>query len=239
MFNNGLKDQSAVGGLSLKEIESHVNSHRLVLGKRCADVFSLLVQSDDEHIKRVANKLRNECYVHSVAVTHDRESGKYSLRTEDQTHCDLAFCPVCGFNKKVAKSNDFRRACETIKKEKPTYKFLFLTISPRNFLLSDLKKVFPYIQKIWSAFKKQYFSGENMGWIRVVHIKPPETDAQIYDGDAVNFHLHILFIVPQNFACNEEVIAEWQTFWMCRGEWDRLNFHVERIQNGSKKYEPL
>ncbi|EGQ1513719.1 protein rep [Staphylococcus aureus] len=126
--------------------------------------------------------------------------------------CKSKLCPVCNWRRAMKNSYQAQRVIEEVVKEKPTARWLFLTLSTRNAIdgetleqsLKDLTKAFDRL----SRYKK--VSKNLIGFMRSTEVTVNQNDG------SYNQHMHILLCVENAyFRKKENYITqnEWVDLW--------------------------
>ncbi|MGF2098517.1 protein rep [Mammaliicoccus lentus] len=126
--------------------------------------------------------------------------------------CKSKLCPVCNWRRAMKNSYQAQRVIEEVVKEKPTARWLFLTLSTRNAIdgetleqsLKDLTKAFDRL----SRYKK--VSKNLIGFMRSTEVTVNQSDG------SYNQHMHILLCVENAyFRKKENYITqnEWVDLW--------------------------
>lgn len=191
--------------------------------------------SIDERIKAIASRM-SRCadyfYIHRIYdISSGVEKDLYMSR-----YCRLSYCPICGqrrCNEWVRRFSDILPLIGDEKHKK--YKFLFLTISPRNCRMSELKKEIDKMNFAWGklikthSFRKAFKNGG--GWVRVIEAKPGKCYGENWTPESTNLHIHALLYVPVNFKCDAKEQREWATLWRRSMKLD----HCPEINIGRRK----
>lgn len=126
--------------------------------------------------------------------------------------CKSKLCPVCNWRRAMKNSYQAQRVIEEVVKEKPTARWLFLTLSTRNAIdgetleqsLKDLTKAFDRL----SRYKK--VSKNLIGFMRSTEVTVNQKDG------SYNQHMHVLLCVENAyFRKKENYITqnEWVDLW--------------------------
>ena len=109
--------------------------------------------------------------------------------------CKSKLCPVCNWRRAMKNSYQAQRVIEEVVKEKPTARWLFLTLSTRNAIdgetleqsLKDLTKAFDRL----SRYKK--VSKNLIGFMRSTEVTVNQNDG------SYNQHMHVLLCVENAY----------------------------------------
>ncbi|HDH5991715.1 TPA: protein rep [Staphylococcus aureus] len=126
--------------------------------------------------------------------------------------CKSKLCPVCNWRRAMKNSYQAQRVIEEVVKEKPTARWLFLTLSTRNAIdgehleksLKDMSKAFNKL-KMYTKVKKNL-----VGFLRSTEVTVNQNDG------SYNQHMHVLLCVENAyFRKKENYITqnEWVDLW--------------------------
>lgn len=126
--------------------------------------------------------------------------------------CKSKLCPVCNWRRAMKNSYQAQRVIEEVVKEKPTARWLFLTLSTRNAIdgetleqsLKDLTKSFHKL------FRYKKVSKNLIGFMRSTEVTVNQNDG------SYNQHMHVLLCVENAyFRKKENYITqnEWVDLW--------------------------
>ncbi|HDD0346833.1 TPA: protein rep [Staphylococcus aureus] len=126
--------------------------------------------------------------------------------------CKSKLCPVCNWRRAMKNSYQAQRVIEEVVKEKPTARWLFLTLSTRNAIdgetleqsLKDLTKAFDRL----SRYKK--VSKNLIGFMRSTEVTVNQNDG------SYNQHMHVLLCVENAYFRKKEnyiTQIEWVDLW--------------------------
>lgn len=126
--------------------------------------------------------------------------------------CKSKLCPVCNWRRAMKNTYQAQRVIEEVVKEKPTARWLFLTLSTRNAIdgetleqsLKDLTKAFDRL----SRYKK--VSKNLIGFMRSTEVTVNQNDG------SYNQHMHVLLCVENAYFRKKEnyiTQIEWVDLW--------------------------
>lgn len=122
--------------------------------------------------------------------------------------CRVRHCPVCQWRRSLLWKANMYIAYDEIKKQHPTHRWLFLTLTVKNCDITDLRETLQYMNKSWHRLvKRKPFLKVVDGWIRTTEVTKGK------DGSA-HPHFHIMLLVkPSYFAKNYIKQSEWSELW--------------------------
>lgn len=134
------------------------------------------------------------------------------LKLHKTWFCKSKLCPVCNWRRAMKNSYQAQRVIEEVVKEKPTARWLFLTLSTRNAIdgytleqsLKDLTKAFDRL----SRYKK--VSKNLVGFLRSTEVTVNKNDG------SYNQHMHVLLCVESAYFRKKEnyiTQMEWVDLW--------------------------
>lgn len=134
------------------------------------------------------------------------------LKLHKTWFCKSKLCPVCNWRRAMKNSYQAQRVIEEVVKEKPTARWLFLTLSTRNAIdgytleqsLKDLTKAFDRL----SRYKK--VSKNLVGFLRSTEVTVNKNDG------SYNQHMHVLLCVESAYFRKKEnyiTQTEWVDLW--------------------------
>ncbi|RIM41529.1 replication protein, partial [Staphylococcus cohnii] len=126
--------------------------------------------------------------------------------------CKSKLCPVCNWRRAMKNSYQAQRVIEEVVKEKPTARWLFLTLSTRNAIdgetleqsLKDLTKSFHKL------FRYKKVSKNLIGFMRSTEVTVNQNDG------SYNQHMHVLLCVENAYFRKKEnyiTQIEWVDLW--------------------------
>lgn len=126
--------------------------------------------------------------------------------------CKSKLCPVCNWRRAMKNSYQAQRVIEEVVKEKPTARWLFLTLSTRNAIdgetleqsLKDLTKSFHKL------FRYKKVSKNLIGFMRSTEVTVNQNDG------SYNQHMHVLLCVENAYFRKKEnyiTQSEWVDLW--------------------------
>jgi len=154
---------------------------------------------------KIADRIFNCAnFIHFLECAHDdfkKFSGYFS--------CGCRMCPFCQFRKSRKIADQVCKIAHYALKEKPTYQFLFLTLTIPNVKSSELSNTITHMLKSWDRLGKRAEVKRILkGYFRSLEVKynPERDDYQP--------HFHILLFVPKNyFAKNYIKRNRWLGLW--------------------------
>ncbi|MGD6773969.1 protein rep, partial [Staphylococcus simulans] len=134
------------------------------------------------------------------------------LKLHKTWFCKSKLCPVCNWRRAMKNSYQAQRVIEEVVKEKPTARWLFLTLSTRNAidgetLEQSLKNLTKSFHKL---FRYKKVSKNLIGFMRSTEVTVNQNDG------SYNQHMHVLLCVENAyFRKKENYITqnEWVDLW--------------------------
>ena len=138
----------------------------------------------------------------------DKDSGECRLKLVGAKFCHVRHCPVCQWRRSMKNIARFLSALPAIRREYPTYRFLFLTLTVANPKYEDLRSTVKAMNKGWDRLIKRK-EWPAKGWIRSTEV----TNEKVRKGYA-HPHFHVTMMVPSRyFAADYIKQARWLELW--------------------------
>jgi hypothetical protein len=121
----------------------------------------------------------------------------------------------------------FHLALPRVLAQHPTARFVFLTLTPKNVLIGELRVTLRHMNRAWERLSQRKSFKVTLGWIRTTEV----TRGQ--DGTA-HPHFQGLLMVPSNyFTKNFLTQAQWMEMWRkaSRLDYDPI-VDIRRVQDG-------
>lgn len=196
--------------------------------KNTSQVRNLIIVEEDyqEFLKKPTQKKLNNQF---LADCHDkngyekkavraRTCGSFlEMRIYDDDHgelhkanfCKARLCPMCNWRLSLKRFAILSSVTELAKKA--GYQILFLTLTVKNVVASDLKLEIATILKAWSNLsdKNPIFKKSIHGWFRALEVTYNK------ETDTYHPHLHIILAVKKTYWNKGYFITQekWQEFW--------------------------
>lgn len=159
------------------------------------------------------------------------------LKLKNANFCRVRHCPVCQWRRSMLWKSNMYVAYEEIKKQYPTHRWLFLTLTVKNCEITELRDTLQDMNEAWRRLiKRVEFMKGVEGWIRTTEVTRPK---DIRDKDKkykricpitgnthAHPHFHVMLLVrPSYFAKNYIKQERWGELW---GECLRVDY-VPRV----------
>lgn len=122
--------------------------------------------------------------------------------------CHLRYCPVCQWRKSLYWKAMMYQTYDELKRQYPSHRFIFLTLTIKNPLITDLRDTLGDMNRAWHRLvKRKEFLRVVDGWIRTTEVtRPNNTHAHPH------FHA-ILMVKPSYFTQSYINHAQWVEMW--------------------------
>lgn len=156
---------------------------------------------------RYAERIDNCSGLLEFSFLVNSETAEIGLKLKTARFCRVRHCPVCQWRRSLVWRARFFQALPKIRKEYPTARFLFLTLTVRNCELSELRSCLVDMNKSWERLtKRKQFPA--LGWLKSVEV------TRSTNGTA-HPHFHAILMVPQNYFSRNYISQEkWTELWM-------------------------
>lgn len=140
-------------------------------------------------------------------LTPHVESGELRLKLASARFCRVRHCPVCQWRRSLRWRAKAFQALPLVLEQYPKHRWLFLTLTIKNCLITDLKQVLEQVNYSFKKLtKRKNFPG--IGWIKSVEVTRGK------DGKTAHPHLHVLMIVkPSYFKTGYLSQQKWCDLW--------------------------
>jgi plasmid rolling circle replication initiator protein Rep len=182
---------------------------------------------------RYAERIDNCSGLLEFSLSVDSETGETKPKLKAARFCRVRHCPVCQWRRSLVWRARFFQALPKIRKEYPTSRFLFLTLTVRNCELSELRSCLGHMKKSWERLsKRKQFPA--LGWLKSVEV------TKSTDGTA-HPHFHVLLMVNASYFSHGYLSQEkWTELWKesLRVDYTPIvNIKVVRPAKGSSEQE--
>ena len=126
--------------------------------------------------------------------------------------CRVRYCPVCQWRKSLLWKALMYNSFDEVRKEYPTHRFVFLTLTVANPLITDLRETLKHMNKSWKRLTdRKEFMRVVDGWIRTTEVTRPK-------GETANTHAHphfhcVLMVKPSYFSKGYIKQSRWVELW--------------------------
>jgi plasmid rolling circle replication initiator protein Rep len=137
----------------------------------------------------------------------DLSEGELRLKLSSAKFCRVRHCPVCQWRRSLMWRAKAFEALPLVVEKYPKNRWLFVTLTLKNCLLTDLRQTLEWINYSFKKLtKRKSFPG--LGWIKSVEVTRGK------DGKTAHPHLHILMMVkPSYFTYGYLSQKKWCELW--------------------------
>lgn len=200
-----------------------------------ATVGGIYAQSDFGEFDKYASRM-SSCsrHLHFSRVT-DTSTGEISLKLRESRFCRVRTCPVCQWRRSLMWKARFIQALPQLASEYPKARFLLLTLTVKNCLISDLGQELSDMNKAWQRLIKRPEFKSVQGWLRATEVTKGE-------GRGAHPHFHILLMVPPSYFKGGNYVKQsaWVELWR---DCMRLDYEpvvdIRVVKRNSKKDESI
>ena len=138
------------------------------------------------------------------------ENGEIRFRLLKARFCRVRYCPICQWRRSLLWRAKFYQALPKILAEKPTARFIFLTLTVENCPVENLRETLQGMNKAWNRFRLRKEFSSVMGWVRTTEVTR-EKKRENY----AHPHFHCLLMVPSWYFSGAKYVkqAEWAEAW--------------------------
>lgn len=138
----------------------------------------------------------------------DLETGESRLKLREARFCRVRNCPTCQWRRTLMWQARFYSAMPTLQIERPTARWLFLTLTVRNCDITDLRATIGDMNKAWKRLIKRKEFAPVLGWVRTTEVTRGS------DGTA-HPHFHALLMVPPSWFSGKSYVKQnrWAEMW--------------------------
>jgi plasmid rolling circle replication initiator protein Rep len=104
---------------------------------------------------RYAERIENCSGLLEFSLLVNPETAEIGLKLKTARFCRVRHCPVCQWRRSLVWRARFFQALPKIRKEYPTSRFLFLTLTVQNCHISDLRSTLAHMNKSWERLSKR------------------------------------------------------------------------------------
>jgi plasmid rolling circle replication initiator protein Rep len=133
-------------------------------------------------------------------------TGEIKLKLKMAHFCRVRHCSVCQWRRQEMWRARFFAAMPRIRKDYPTARFVFLTLTVRNCELTELRSHLTWMNKSWELLtKRKVFPA--LGWLKSVEVTRSINDT-------AHPHFHALLMVPASYFGNAYLSQQkWTELW--------------------------
>lgn len=137
-----------------------------------------------------------------------KETGETRLRLRSAEFCRVRHCPICQWRRSLMWQARFYQALPRIVADYPDSRWMFLTLTVRNCVITDLGETLSQMNTAFQRLKVRKEFRSVQGWIRTTEVTRGR------DGSA-HPHFHTLMMVPPGMLSGKGYVthAEWVALW--------------------------
>jgi len=209
-------------------------ARRKVMNLRIADLYRKAKESGAELL--TASRYESLEHCGDMLLFGKQEGKKKLLRAN---FCRLRLCPMCNWRKSLKMFSQVSRISEELLKDKPSTKFLFLTLTIQNVTAENLilamnamNGAFRYLFDEGKTFAMAEVVKKNLlGYLRAMEVTYNSRTNEYHP------HLHVLLAVkPAYFSRGYVPQARWQEMWARAMKLDYVPMvNVKAVKNVSAK----
>lgn len=162
----------------------------------------------------------------------DSELGEYQLKLAIAHFCRVRYCTVCQWRRSLMWKARAYEVFPQIVRDYPAARFLFLTLSPRNCAISDLRETLTLMNKSFAKMVR-YKAWPAIGWLRSTEV------IRGRDGVSAHPHFHCLLMVKGSYFSTKKYLNhdDWLALWQRALKVDyKPHAHVSAL---NKKIDPV
>jgi plasmid rolling circle replication initiator protein Rep len=155
---------------------------------------------------RYAERIDNCSGLLEFSFLVNSETAEIGLKLKTARFCRVRHCPVCQWRRSLVWRARFFQALPRIRKEFPTARFLFLTLTVKTCELSELRSCLAHMNKSWERLtKRKQFPA--LGYLK-------STEVTRSTNGTAHPHFHAILMVPQNYFSRNYLSQEkWTELW--------------------------
>lgn len=161
----------------------------------------------------------------------DSELAEYQLRLNVAHFCRVRYCTVCQWRRSLMWKAKAYEIFPQIVRDYPTARFLFLTLSPRNCEIGELRDTLSHMNAAYRRMTKRK-CWPAIGWLRSTEV------IRGRDGVSAHPHFHCLLMVKQSYFSKSYLTHDqWLALWQRALKVDyKPHAHVSAL---NKKIDPV
>ena len=129
---------------------------------------------------------------------------EYEFKLNDARFCRVNKCPTCQWRRALMWKSKAHKILPSIVEAYSNYRWLFLTLTVRNCLITDLRKTLRHMNESWRRLNvRRKFS--SVGWLRSTEV------TRGYDNSA-HPHFHCLLMVEPSYF-------KYKRYYLKHGDW--------------------
>ena len=200
---NSFSEEQGKSALALSEVspkDKCWDKHR-----RSADLVADLYRGNIA-FDSYARRMDSCAQILDFKLVPDAELGNLLLKLSAAHFCRVPQCPVCQSRRSLMWKARALRALPSVVEDYPDYRWLFLTLTQRNCLVSDLRETVLEMNKSFARLTKRK-GWYVRGWIKSLEV------TRAKDGKA-HPHFHCLLMVPPSYFTHSYLnYQQWCDLW--------------------------
>jgi plasmid rolling circle replication initiator protein Rep len=157
--------------------------------------------------QRYGERVENCSQVLEFARSPPKESSKQKYTLKSAWFCRVRHCPVCQWRRSLMWQAKVYRALPSLLRDYPNTRFLFMTLTIRNCLVSDLRATLIHMAQSWQRLT-QLRCWPARGWVRAVEITRNPKNRSAHP------HYHCLLMVPPAYFQGDYLKQDqWAELW--------------------------
>jgi len=215
-----------ISDFSTSKRDTHWDQHRSTtqnIEAIFADGEAELHQKQSRRLKTCAGRL-------VFGFDNDQETGESKMRLKQTYFCKVRSCAVCSWRKQLVWQARAFKMMPKIQELYPTHKWLFLTLTVKNCLVTELKNTIRHMQKSWDRLQKLNAFASVDGYMKTVEV------TRGADGSA-HPHFHIQLLVKSSYFSRGYITQQkWRELWMQSLRVDYLPVvHIQTVKSKNKE----
>lgn len=171
------------------------------------DLETVYFNATIEWIRRYSDRIKDCSEVLEFGWKPDKETGEVKLKLARASFCRVRHCPVCQWRRSMKWQARMLEAIPLIKKDYPSYRWIFLTLTVKNCEVSELRETLNAMNKGFARLS-QLKSYPGKGWVKCIEVTK-STEAMAHP------HIHCLILVSSAYFGGSYYLnqSEWVKLW--------------------------
>lgn len=138
----------------------------------------------------------------------EKNSGEVKKRLQAANFCRVRMCPMCAWRRARKVQAQMYQICEGILQEKPSSRWIFLTLTIPNCSGEELSGKLNEMFSAWHRFQRFPEMRKILGWYRALEI------THNLRNDTYHPHFHCVLCVPRTYFEEDYILHErWLKMW--------------------------
>lgn len=139
---------------------------------------------------------------------NNSETGESRLRLREAHFCRVRHCNTCQWRRALMWQARFYQSLPGLVEVHPKARWIFLTLTVRNCLITDLRSTLKHMNQSWQRLIKRRDFKPVLGWVRT-------TEVTRGDDNSAHPHFHALLMVPPSWfkGANYVKQSRWVELW--------------------------